>query len=154
MAALLRLPVERVLGDRDFAELTAAEIDAVLEIGYLAIACDRELRDEELEGFGHLIVKLDGEGGFGRLTEAVERYSAHLDRDGLDGRLETCAAALLRQPARIIAYKVACALSLADRHLGDREFELDLSLIAALGLTQDEADALVDQVHAALRMAN
>jgi len=40
-----------------------------------------------------------------------------------------------------------------DRHQQDREFELDLSLIAALGLTQDEADALADEVHALLPMA-
>lgn len=153
MTVSLRLPVERVVGERDDSELTTAEIDAILEIGYLAIACDRDLRDEELEGFGHLIAKLDGDGSFGRLTEAVERFAAHLDRDGLEGRLETCAAVLSRKEARDLGYRVACALSLVDRDLGDREFELDLSLIAALGLTQDEADALLHQVHASLRMA-
>lgn len=151
-----RLPVERVVSEHDLAGLTAAEIDAVLELGYLAIACDRDVRDDELEGLGHVILRLDSAQadarGFGRLTEAVERFAAYLERDGIEGRLESCAAALSREVARDLAYKVARALSLADRDIGDREFELDLSLIAALGLTQDQADALADEVHASLPM--
>lgn len=151
-----RIPVERVLGELDPSWLTAAEIDAVLEVGYLAIACDRDLRDEELDGLGRLLRELSGQNdarGLGRLAEAIERYAAYLDRDGLDGRLESCAAVLSRRKlARDLAYKIACALALVDRHLHDREFELDLALIAALELTQDEADALAHQVHALLEM--
>ena len=157
MALSERIPVERVLGELDPTWLTAAEIDAVLEVGYLTIACDRDLRDEELEGLGRVMRVLAGKDdarGLGRLADAVERYAAYLERDGLDGRLESCAAVLSRRKlARDLAYKVACALALVDRHQQDREFELDLSLIAALGLTQDEADALADEVHALLPMA-
>lgn len=154
MTLFERLPVERVVGEGEITELLPAEIDAVLEVGYLTIACDSELRDEELVGLGRVLSKLGGgkaHPGAYLLAETMERFSAYLERDGFDGRLETCAAALSRKSARDIAYKLACALALVDRDLGDREFELDLSLIAALGLTQDEADALAHEVHAALQ---
>lgn len=148
-----RLLVEQVVGEPNSAGLTSAEIDAVLEIGYLTIACDRELSHEELERLGQLSLSLssptiEGESALGAsiLTEAVERFASYFERDGIDGRLEICAAVLSRRLARDIAYKAACALALADSKIDDREFELDLSLIAALGLTQDEADALADEV--------
>lgn len=147
-----RVPVERVLGENEHEALTMSEIDAIAELGFLTIACDRDLRDEELEGLGHILQKLHGERpAFSPLTEAIERYSAQLERDGIDGRLDICAAALSRKAVRDLAYKVSCALAVVDREIADREFELDLSIIAALGLTQDEADALLHEVHAVLQ---
>lgn len=150
-----RLLVETVAGEHDLSQLRPAEIDALLEIGYLTVACDRELSKEEIESFEHFSRSISPPGSLAKAAafhESAERFASYLERDGLDGRLDICAAALSSRLARTVAYKLACALALADQRIDDREFELDLSLIAALGLTQDEADALADEIHRALRV--
>lgn len=151
-----RLPVESVIDSRELSGLRPAEIEAILEVGYLAVACDQKLHDDELVAFAHVGLKLgagpgEADSGLHRdaLDEILDRFSTHLERDGAEGRLETCAAALASAASRRLAYKVACALALADLDAADREFEFDLALIAALGLTQDEADALASEVHEA-----
>jgi hypothetical protein len=156
MATDHRLPVERVIDARELAELRKNEIEAILEVGYLGIACDRKLHDDELEAFAHVAYKLgagpgDAQNGARRdvMDELLERFATHLDREGTDGRLDACAAALASGASRRVAYKVACALALSDMDAADREFEFDLALIAALGLTQDEADSLASDVHEA-----
>ena len=66
-------------------------------------------------------------------------------------RLERTAASLGDdKPAKLAAYRVASLMALADLDAADREFEFDLDLISTLGLTQDEADEIADQVNQAI----
>lgn len=147
--------------------LSAPEREAILEIAYLAIAADRTLREEELEAFRGVAGKLrdlvgdPAEGPTSKhplalrenreltdreLARLLDHYAAGLARSAADERLRVLAGALGRPEAKAVAYKVAYALALCDLDTSDPEFEFDLQLIDSLGLTQDEAGALADEV--------
>ena len=80
-----------------------------------------------------------------------DRFSGELDRDSIHDRLEAAVKALGGdRPARLTAYRVACLMAMCDLDAADREFEFDLDLIATLGLTQEEADAIVEDLNAVM----
>ena len=166
--------VETVVPDDPELVLSPTEREAILEIGYLAIAADRQLRDEELEAFRGVASRLrdlvgdpdvgpsskaapSAHGDRAQLAERaalsdheldalLNRYAEGLARSDADERLRDLAKALTRPDARAVAYKVAYALALCDLDTSDPEFEFDLQLIDSLGLSQEEAEALADQV--------
>ena len=152
------MPVERAFQPTD--PLSPAELEAILETAYVVVSADRTVREEEIEAIEAVAVRL-GEPGPRRagtapapspeaLAQLLDVFSERLQRDGAEKRLEAIAAALPRPTTRALAYRVACALSLSDLDTHDREFELDLSLIAAFGLPQETADELAAEVHESL----
>lgn len=148
-----RLAVDLALkGTGPFARPVA---EIVLEIAYLTMSVDGELRDEELDAFSMIAAvmfrldhkKLDDEA----LRAWLERFSEKLDDAGIQERLEQLVAKLGDdKPAKLASYRVACLMALSDFDSADREFEFDLQLIASLGLTQEEADQVVAEVNEAL----
>lgn len=128
-------------------------VDAILSIAYLTMAVDQELREEELEAFALIWAELNGGQApqDRELYKRLDKLGEALDKATILERLEKTAAALGDdKPAKLAAYRVASLMALADLDAADREFEFDLDLISTLGLTQDEADDVADQVNAAL----
>jgi hypothetical protein len=131
--------------------------EAILEVAYLTMAVDQELRDEELEAFALVAGELTGGGerpDERALAKKLDGLGEKLNRTSILERLEKTAASLGDdKPAKLAAYRVASLMALADLDAADREFEFDLDLIATLGLSQDEADEIADQVNQAVTPA-
>ncbi len=130
---------------------TRSITDAIIEIAYLTMAVDQELRDEELEAFALVCGQLMGQAPEEKaLFRRLDKLGEALDRTSILERLEKSASALGDKSAKLAAYRVASLMAMSDLDAADREFEFDLDLIATLGLTQEEADEVADQVNAAL----
>lgn len=128
--------------------------DAVLEVAYLTMAVDQELRDEELEAFALVAGELVGGGeapDSRQMAKRLDGLGQALDRATILERLEKTSKAFGDdKSAKLAAYRVATLMAMVDLDAADREFEFDLDLIATLGLAQDEADQVADEVNAAL----
>jgi len=163
-----RIPIEWAIDPGE--PLSPAEVEAVLEVAYLVMRADGRIAGEEVDAFGRIAAALRSRGmpGYrtsagrqkvaapleGRpLEELLERFASRVVQDGTDARLEAIAGVLVRPGVPEVAYKVACGMAMVDLNDDDREFELDLALIAALGLTQDDADGLAAEVHQAMSQA-
>ena len=148
-----RVPVESAFQVPD--PLGLPERQAILEAAFLVIAADREIHQQEALALERVAAKLwtksnDEPLDAAELRHLLDRFTNARERQGQDARLEAVAAALPRPTTRALAYKVACAMAMSDLDVHDREFELDLSLIAALGLPQQTADDLAAEVHESL----
>lgn len=132
--------------------LSDDEREAVLEIALLAVAADRTINDDELIALRRIAHKLGGTTAANRAEAEVDALVARglVARDAVDARLHVLAARLKTPRASEIAYKVAAALALVDQDNADEEFEFDLQLIDALGLTQEAVDVLAAEVARAL----
>lgn len=148
-----RLAVDKALAGLPAFERPKAE--AILEIAYLTMAVDEQLRDEEIDAFSVIAAamlghKLDDNA----LPAWLDRFAEGVDRDSVQNRLEQCVASLGKDTAaKLAAYRVACLMAMSDMDAADREFEFDLDLIAALGISQDDADRVVDEVNTAVSPA-
>lgn len=134
-----------------FSKTTA---DAVLEVAYLTMAVDEELRDEELEAFALIAGELVGGGeapDSRQMAKRLDGLGQALDRSTILERLEKTAATFGDdKAAKVAAYRVATLMAMVDLDAADREFEFDLDLISTLGLAQEEADTIADEVNAAI----
>ena len=149
------VPVERTFQLTD--PLSQAELEAILEAAYLVVSSDRQIRPEEEAALGRVARRLaeqnralDGAGIAPPLENLLVELGELKNRDGQSGRVEAVAAALPRPTSRALAYRVACAISLSDLEMHDREFEIDLALISALGLPQETADEIAAEVQESL----
>jgi hypothetical protein len=155
-------------------DLSPKESDAILEIAYLAIAADRVLNEEEVEAFRAVASRLRGDGPTSLMSEAelgtlLDRFTNRLEhtkatmvpgddaddsetererllRAEADERLRALCTDLPRPATRELAYKIAYALALCDLETTDEEFEFDLQLVDALGLSADRAADINDEV--------
>jgi tellurite resistance protein len=149
------VPVERTFQLTD--PLSQPELEAILEAAYLVVSSDRQIREEEeaalarvAERLAELNRALGGAGIAPPLENLLVELGERRNRDGQNGRVEAVAAALPRPTTRALAYRVACAISLSDLETHDREFEVDLALISALGLPQETADEIASEVQESL----
>lgn len=126
--------------------LTPEERDAVLETALLAIASDGVIDATEAAAFIAIAERLGADG-----APLLVRFEGGLEREQADARLLEVAKNLTSKGARLLAYRAAYALSLADEQASDGEFEFDLQLVDALGLSQADADRLAGEVDAAVR---
>jgi hypothetical protein len=152
-----RLAVERAMSGVGPFPRSIAE--SILEIAYLTMAVDEHLRDEEIEAFSVIAATmLQGRGGVSSeplddhaLRTWLDRFGEDLTRDSFEPRLEAAVARLDgNHAAKLASYRVACLMAMSDLDAADREFEFDLQLIATLGIEQDEADTIMDEVNGAL----
>ena len=149
------VPVERTFQLTD--PLSQPELEAILEAAYLVVSSDRQIRAEEEAALRRVAERLaeqnralSGAGMAPPLENLLVELSERKNRDGQNGRIEAVAAALPRPTTRALAYRVACAISLSDLETHDREFEIDLALISALGLPQETADEIAAEVQESL----
>ena len=132
--------------------LTDAEREAILAIAVLTIAADHVVHEREIVALRRIALELGGAKGAGHAEASIDNLIARgiKSRDDADARLRELASSLTTPGSHAVAYKVAYALSLSDRDAADQEFELDLQLIDALGLTQPDADTYAADVTRAL----
>lgn len=157
-----RLAVERALvGIGPFPRGVA---ESILEIAYLTMAVDEDLRDEEIEAFSVIAASmLQSNRGAGQrpsgaealddaaLRDWLDKFAGQLDRATIQDRLEAAVKSLGdNHEAKLAAYRAACLMAMADLDAHDREFEFDLQLIATLGVSQEEADTIVEEVNQAV----
>jgi hypothetical protein len=149
------VPVERTFQLTD--PLSQPELEAILEAAFLVVSSDRQIREEEEAALERVAARLAEQnralGGAGiapRLEKLLVALGELKNRDGQNRRVEAVAAALPRPTTRALAYRVACAISLSDLETHDREFEIDLALVSALGLPQETADAIAAEVQESL----
>lgn len=148
-----RLAVDRALsGVGPFSREVS---EAILEIAYLTMAVDEELRDEEIDAFSVIAAAMLNSGQSQlddtALRHWLDRFAGDLNRETILERLGAAVRALgADRSARLASYRVACLMAMSDMDAADKEFEFDLDLIATLGLTQEEADREADEVNSAL----
>ncbi len=145
-----RLAVEKALtGLGPFPRPIA---EAILEIAYLTMAVDEELRDEEIDAFSVIAAAMLGS----KLDDAalrkwLDRFSGEVSHDSVQERLVATVQLLgADHDAKLTAYRVACLMAMSDLDAADREFEFDLDLIATLGISQDEAERVLEEVNQAV----
>ncbi len=131
------------------AALPEDERAAVIEIAYLAVSADRRIQPSEEEALLAFARALDPKHGKGRV-DVLLAGGFDTNRQSSDAQLLDVAARLKTDDAKQLAYKAAYAVAQADLAAADEEFEFDLQLIDALGLSQDAADELAGEVVAAL----
>lgn len=145
--------------------LNAAEIDAILEIAYLATAANGSLSRDELRTFRRLAHHLptllgntdethpfrmtSSEGKEATvvppLEELISKIQERVSDTDPSQRLALLAKSLTRPDARRAAYRVAYAISLSDLDRNEDEEEFEADLATTLGLL-DELDTLKAQV--------
>ena len=148
---MLLLNIERAIIDPERTPLNTDEIEAILEVAWLAILADQEVNDEEMEAFAEAMLRLYGdtltEEMLHETLERIQRFSVSMSvKEGLD-RLAT---RLSRPAARDQAYRLARVMALSDLETGDEEFLFDQALRRVLGLSDEQAESLADQVIAVL----
>lgn len=154
-----RVAVERAL--IGIGPFTRPVAESILEIAYLTMAVDKDLREEEIEAFSMIAAVMLGKrvkssGAVGKLDGNelrtwLDKFAEDLDRSTLTERLDRAVQRLAGDDAaKRASYRVACLVSMSDLDAHDREFEFDLDLIAALGLTQQDADAILSEVATAV----
>jgi hypothetical protein len=130
--------------------LTGAQAHAIIEIAYLAVAADRTIHADEEAALRVFARALGRSGSDAEIDGLIASGSGGHDREAADARLRVLAAALTTTDSRELAYKAAYAMALADLAAADEEFEFDLELIDALGLTKEAVDDLTAEVVAVL----
>ncbi len=133
---------------RSDVALTDAEREAILGIALLSIAADHTVHDVEIAALRRIAHEIGGARVPDRAEAEVDALVSHGigSREEADARLRELASWLTTPGSHAVAYRVAYALSLADRDAADQEFEFDLQLIDALGLTQADADGYAAEV--------
>lgn len=150
MARLQKLDIPKAIDQRLRASLSKDEVEAILEISYLAIASDGRLSPGEVDAFADAVISMADPDQILTLmdraagTALQKQDNACYDVD--DVRLKTITGKLRNQAAREQAYKLAYAMATSDVRTGDCEFRYDQHLRRALGLSDDAAERLIDQV--------
>jgi hypothetical protein len=156
MSKLSKLDVECAVPTVVRDKLTAAEVDAILEVVYLAMVADGVLAEEEADAFVRTMLRLLGphatESRVRRIMKSFERRLERGERcvAARCGRVDEVAAALRRKPARELAYKLAFVMSLSDLRTNELEFLFDQQLRESLGLSDARADELADEAAGAV----
>ncbi len=154
MARILKLDVEKVLPEDIHADISDQERSAMLEVAYLAIAADGKLMEEELDAFVQAMLLLYGPSASPeKVKQVVDHLISQFEQGDDESLLGTLAADLTRPAARDLAYKLAYAMAMSDLDTDDNEFHFDLRLRKALNITDEQAEALADQVIDAIRPA-
>jgi uncharacterized tellurite resistance protein B-like protein len=147
MRDFLRLNVDAVVSTWGDFTPTADEMQAILEVAYLAIASDGVVSRSEVEAFAMVMERLFGP----KLTaehieEVLDKNEDDLDKSGFRRRLENVASRLTRREARDKAYQLSYAMVMCDLDTNIHEFEFDQVLRQMLGLDEEAAESLVDGV--------
>ncbi len=147
MRDFLLLNVDAVLVNWSDFEPTSEEVEAVLEVAFLAIASDGVVTRSEVEAFAVVMERLFGpEQTAEKIEEVLDLYEDTLDDAGFLVRLDAVQARLTRPVVRDKAYQLAYAMVMCDLDTNIHEFEFDQVLRQKLNLDEERAEELVDGV--------
>lgn len=138
------LNIEAVIGDPAGLELTRSEREDLLAVSYLAMRADGRLTAEELDVFDRASQLLMG--GSDAAEPMMRGFEQTFAAKGQDAMLAEVAARLAGPSAREEAYKLAYVMSLSDLDTNDDEFLFEDELRTALGLDEERAEELMDEV--------
>ncbi len=156
MSRFSKLDVECAVPLSVRAQLTPVEMDAMLEVAYLAIISDGILNDEEGDAFVRTMLRLYGdEASEARIHAVMQRLVSRLEHgetcaDALSARTPALIGSLQRTIAREQAYKLAYVMAISDLRTNDAEFAFDQAIRRALRLSDERADELADEASAAV----
>jgi len=156
MTSLSKLDVECAvpIGVRD--ELQPPEVDAILEIVFLAAAADGMLADEEADAFIRIMLRLFGQHATpDRIRGVMQQIASRVQRGEScqEARCARCAqltSALQSVASKELAYKLSYVMLMSDLETNQDEFNFDLELRRMLGLSAVRAEELVDEAAAAV----
>jgi len=138
------LNIEAVIGDPAGLGLTRPESEDLLAVSYLAMRADGRLTAEEQDAFERMAQLLLG--GMEQGEAMMRGFEGIFAAKGQDGMLAEVAGRLARPAAREEAYKLAYVMSLSDLDTNDDEFLFEDELREALGIGEDRAEELMDEV--------
>ena len=126
--------------------LSDAEVEAVLELAYLATAADDKLGDEEFDAFERAAMHLGGKKmTVPRLEKLLTRWVKNSERQDLLEMVAGAVAHLKSVPSREYAYQLAYVMSLSDLDTNDQEAAFEVDLRQALAISEQRAEALVSE---------
>jgi tellurite resistance protein len=141
----------------------AAELDAAIEAMYLMAAADGEVAKDELMQLTASIQSIleaseaDGAGSrvelglpLLRLDRELERFKARLEAEGLEARIASLGTRLTTDEGKKLTYRLAVAVAFVDDFVANAESHALSRLAEVLGFDQDQALALMQEVHATL----
>ena len=125
-----------------------ADYAPMCEAMYLMMSADGEVSGEEREVLRGALRNLSNSA---LRTADIETLLAlavrNVEAEGAEARLKAVAADLAEDRGRAeVAFVLAAAIAFADNAIADNENETLSSLAEALGIDEDRAEALLDQV--------
>lgn len=136
--------------DSDDAYLNVLERDIgpLCEAMFLMMSADGDVASAEREVLRGAVRNLSHDSvRTAQIDALLERAKARVDRDGMKIRLESVASELKADPARAeVAFVLAAAIAFADNLIADEENETLNTLAELLEISDDRANALLDQL--------
>ena len=141
-----RILAPSATGD-DATPLRGAELDVVIELGFLMANADGQASFDELESFRALVKHLTPDA---KVSDVLDQLTERLDKaDAIEERVRAIAPLLTRPAARELAYKAVYTIAVFDLETNEAERELDDLLVDVLGLSA-RVDDLELEVNEAL----
>lgn len=127
--------------------LRGAEIDAVIELGFLMASANGDASFDELDAFRALVKYLKPNAIIGT---TLDELTAKLDAaESIEARVRALAPLLARPVARDLAYKAAYTIAVFDLETNEDERDLDDLLVEVFALS-DRVEDLEAEVNEAL----
>ncbi len=125
-----------------------ADYAPLCEAMYLMMSADGEISTDEREVLRGALRNLSSSALRGAdIDELLAQAVRNVEAQGRDARLDAVAAELAEDRGRAeVAFVLAAAIAFADNAIADGENETLSTLAGALGIDEDRADALLDQV--------
>ncbi len=123
--------------------LPLGELEALVEVMFLAASADGHLSAEEHELFAHTVRQLADERIGTRLDQLVRRFQQALESSGRDARLKALRAELPQLGTRQLALELAIQVAAVDGLIRTSERELILETAEALEINRNVAANLV-----------
>lgn len=135
----------------DDSERAGRHALATFDAAFLMAAADGVVSDEEIDELSELLSSLtEGAATDDDLGYLLDNFAEALQQEGLDERLANIADALDSEDARRLAFVTACGIAYLDEQVTEEEEALFSRLAAALKISADEADGLLDEIERAL----
>ncbi len=138
-------------------EQNADAVEAMLEVMYLMAASDGEVSHDELmllsASLRAMLEPFEAGGGATmtlpllHLDRELSRFDALYKEQGAERRVLSVAARLKTPESRCLAFCLATAIALVDDFVAGGEIEVIEDLAARLGLSTEESQNLLREVH-------
>ena len=136
----------------DVEKETSDELLAIVEVMFLMAAVDGEISDEEVEELQasvHALSDLRAVDPI-ELHATMSQLNAKLEAEGWKARLEDATSRIRAPDAKQFAFQLAAGVAFVDDFVAHAEAAAIDSLALALGLSKDESQRLLRDVHETL----
>ena len=130
------------------AEAASALVrDAMIEAVFLVAAADGKVTPLEIAQFADAVEAIHHGGPDGDADALVTRMAERLQGEGPAARMAAVEAALVGSEHREAAYRMAASVAFVDDTIEDAEAKVLDGLARGLGIADDRAHAIMDEVH-------